>query len=361
MIRKVYPVFLFFLAGIAFWGVKNPLLAQRPGGNSKISIRLEIFCDGQLQPMEAQQWGRELSGAGFQSVQVRAGASADALDIQPLGSGFYSASGMLTKNNQLLLTGGRRFSLSECRQVKPYLEEKILEMEQAEAEEKEEKAAEGVQDVLLRELSVPVGFRTKGFPRKLVFKQMLQSFRIPIRVPSSLKKAFDDEDLVEEELKGVARGTALAYVLRYIGYCVQPERAEDQKNGAAGANGGLSLRIVSAPNADAKKMIPIGYAAPRATVDELSESFEANVDGASAKRVLDSLQDRLDVPFLYDYNSMAGLGIEPADVVIHQKPGKFTYSRLLNAVLFQAQLQREIRVDEAGNVFFWITTMKSAD
>ena len=352
MTRKFYPVFLFFLAGIALLGETTPLLAQYSGGNSKISIRLEIFCDGQLQPMEAQQWGRELSGAGFQSVQVRAGASADALDIQPLGAGFYSASGMLTKNNQLLVTGGRRFSLSECRQVKPYLEEKILEMEQAEAEEKEEKAAEGAQDALLRELSVPVGFRTKGFPRKLVLKQMLQEFRLPIRVPSGLKKAFDPEDLVEEELKGVARGTALAYVLRYIGYCVQPENAED---------GRLALRIVSAPNADAKKMIPIGYAAPRTTVDELSESFEANVDGASAKRVLDSLQDRLDVPFLYDYNSMAGLGIEPADVVIHQRPGKITYRRLLDAVLFQAQLQREIRVDEAGKVFFWITTMKSAD
>lgn len=352
MIRKVYPVFLFFLAGIALFGVRNPLLAQYSGGNSKIAIRLEIFCDGQLQPMEAQQWGRELSDAGFQSVQVRAGASADALDIQPLGSGFYSASGMLTKNNQLLLTGGRRFSLSESRQVKPYLEEKILELEQAEAVEKEEKAAEGTQDVLLRELSVPVGFRTKSMPRKLVLKQMLQSFRLPIRVPSGLKKTFDDEDLVEEELKGVARGTALAYVLRYIGYCVQPDRTED---------GRLALRIVSAANADAKKMIPIGYAAPRTTVDELSESFEANVDGASAKRVLDSLQDRLDVPFLYDYNSMAGLGIEPADVVIHQRPGKITYRRLLDAVLFQAQLQRETRVDEAGNVFFWITTMKSAD
>ncbi len=358
MIRKVYPVFLFFLAGIALSGEMSPLLAQYSGGNSKISIRLEIFCDGQLQPMEAQQWGRELSDAGFQSVQVRAGASADALDIQPLGAGFYTASGMLTRNNQLLVTGGRRFSLSECRQVKPYLEEKILELEQAEAEEKEEKAAEGVQDVLLSELSVPVGFRTKGFPRKLVLTQMLQSFRIPIRVPSSMKKAFDPEDLVEEELKGVARGTALAYVLRHIGYCVQPESAEDPKNGAGG---GLSLRIVSASNANAKKMIPIGYAAPRATVDELAESFEANVDGASAKRVLDSLQDRLDVPFLYDYNSMAGLGIEPGDVVIHQRPGKITYRRLLDAILFQAQLQRETRVDEAGNVFFWITTMKSAD
>lgn len=352
MIRKVYPFFVFILTGLVVLGEANSLLAQYSGGNSKISIRLEIFCDGQLQPMEAQQWGRELSDAGFQSVQVRAGASADALDIQPLGAGLYSASGMLTRNNQLLVTGGRRFSLSESRQVKPYLEEKILEMEQAEAQEKEEKAAEGTQDVLLRELSVPVGFRTKGMPRKLVLKQMLQSFRLPIRVPSGLKKAFDEEDLVEEELKGVARGTALAYVLRYIGYCVQPENAED---------GRLSLRIVSAPNADAKKMIPIGYAAPRATVDELAESFEANVDGASAKRVLDSLQDRLDVPFLYDYNSMAGLGIEPGDVVIHQRPGKITYRRLLDAILFQAQLQRETRVDEAGNVFFWITTMKSAD
>ena len=78
MIRKVYQVFLFFLAGIVLSGEWNPLLAQRPGENSKISIRLEIFCDGQLQPMEAQQWGRELSGAGFQSVQVRAGAGADA-------------------------------------------------------------------------------------------------------------------------------------------------------------------------------------------------------------------------------------------------------------------------------------------
>lgn len=356
MIRKVYPFFVFILAGIFVLGEANPLLAQYSGGNSKISIRLEIFCDGQLQPMEAQEWGRELSGAGFQSVQVRAGASADALDIQPLGDGLYVASGMLTKNNQLLMTGGRRFSLSESRQVKPYLEEMILEMEQAEAaavaEEEEEKAEEGTRDALLEDLSVPVNFSTKGKPRKLVLKQMLQSFRIPFRIPTNIKTAFDSEDLVEEELKGMARGTALAYVLRYIGYCVQPENTED---------GRILLRIVSAPNADAKKMIPIGYAAPEFRVEELSESFEANVDGASAKRVLDSLQDRLDIPFLYDYNSMAGLGIEPADVVIRQKPGKFTYNRLLNAVLLQTRLQRETRIDEAGNVFFWITTVKSAD
>ena len=350
MIRKVYPFFVFILTGLAVLGEANSLLAQRPGGNSPISIRLEIFCDGQLQPMEAQQWGRELSGAGFQSVQVRAGASADALDIQPFGDGVYAASGMLTKNNQLLVTGGRRFSLSESGQVKPYLEEKILELEQAEVVQKEEKAKEETRNALLEELSAPVGFRTKGAPRKLVLKQMLQSFRIPIRVPSSMKKAFDPEDRVEEELKDVSRGTALAYVLRYIGYCVQPERAED---------GGVLLRIVSAPNADAKKIIPIGYAASNTKVEELYETFQANVDGASAKRVLDSLQDRLDIPFLYDYNSMAGLGIEPADVVIRKKPGKFTYFKLLEQVLYQADLQRETRVDETGKVFFWITTMKS--
>lgn len=321
--------------------------------DSEIAIRLEIFCDGPLQASEAQQWGRELNSLGFEGVRIRSGDSSDALDVQPLGGNAYRVSGMLMTNSQILLPGNARFSLSRIREMKPYLEEQILALRQAETDAAAGEAAQGNHDELFQDLAVPVGFRTQGLSRKKVLQKLAGSFESHVRFPSSIRKVFEDSDLVTEELQDVARGTALVYVLRYLGYCVVPEPSD--------SGNGFTLKIVASNQADAQRILPVGYAVESATPDALYERFQANVDGASAATVLDSLQKRLKIPFLYDFNSMAGLGIEPADVIIRQKSGKFSYKQLLDAVLYQTQLQREVRTDEAGHVFFWLTTIKSAN
>ncbi len=333
------------------------------------SIRLEIFCDGTLQPIEAQEWGSALNSAGFQRAQIRGGDSSDALDIRELGTHSYLVSGMLMRNGQLLLPGNARFSISRVREIKPYLEKQIALMreeqtlESASVPEKESalrvNSSSGYafdggeeQEFLFRDLAEPVGFRTKGISRKKVIQKLANRFRSPIRFPKSIWKKFDESDLVTEELEKVARGTAFVYVLRYLGYCLVPEEDE---------NGKYFLRVVSAEKADSDQILPVGYSVENPSVSTLHERFQANVDGATVALVLDSLQKRLEIPFLFDFNSMAGLGIELEEVVVRQKPAKLSYRQLLDAVLYQAQMKREVRTDESGNIFFWMTTIRKAE
>ncbi len=358
MNRQKRKVFLFFLLGIfytiiPFFPFSRMQTISAQTVSQEISIRLEIFCDGPLQPMEAQQWGSALNSLGFYSVQIRGGDSSDVLDIRPLGGGLYAVSGMLTAGNRILLPGNVSFSLGQVRGMRTYLEEQILLLQQLEAETAEPADTQAERDALFRDLAEPVGFSTRGVSRKKVLQELAHSFETHIRFPVSIRKMFDDSDFVTEELQTVSRGTALVYVLRYLGYCVVPEKNESST--------GYTLRILPSEQADPQRILPVGYPAETASLDVLFESFNANVDGASAARVLNSLQERLDIPFLYDFNSMAGQGIELEEVKIRQKPGRFSYKKLLDAVLYQAKLQREVRIDEAGQVFFWISTIRSSD
>ncbi|MDO4630236.1 MAG: hypothetical protein Q4C70_13740 [Planctomycetia bacterium] len=369
----IHKIFLTFLTG--FFAV----FCVDFSFSQNTLIRLEIFCDGQLQPTAAHEWARELNSLRFQSVQIRAGDSTDVLDIQPIGDRMYHVSGMLTRGNRILLPGDASFSLGQVRSIKPYLEELISALEsdlaatQA-AEEAERSGAsaqsETAQDTLFTDLAEPVNFSTQGISRRKVLQKLSRQFDSRVQFPKSIQTAFDEEDLVTEELNGIARGTALVYVLRYLGFCVVPVRAETSETSErarAGAGTGTSdtsetgwiLRVVAADRVNAADILPVGYPAEKATPDVLFERFQANVDGATAETVLNSLQKRLDIPFLYDYNSMAGRGIELNAVTVKQRAGKFSYKQLLDAVLYQAQLQREVRTDEAGRVFFWISTIRS--
>ena len=67
---------------------------------------------------------------------------------------------------------------------------------------------------------------------------------------------------------------------------------------------------------------------------------------------------RLKTPVLMDYNAMARHGIDPAKAMVSMLPGKNTYSSALRRLLFKAGLKFEVRVDEAGRPFLWITTVK---
>ncbi len=329
------------------------------------AIQLEIFCDGPLQPAMAQEWGRELNSLRFQSVQIRAGDSADALDVQPIGNRIYRVSGMLTRGNRILLPGNKSFSLERIRSMKSYLEELIdtLESDLATSQATEEAERSGTsahtetaQDALFADLAKPVDFTTQGISRQKVLQKLSQQFDSRVQFPKSIRSAFDEEDIVTENLDGVARGTALVYLLRYLGYCVVPVR---EKTETTATRTGWILRVVVADRVTASEILPVGYPAEKATPDVLFERFQANVNGATAETALHSLQKRLNIPFLYDYNSMAGRGIELNSITIRQRSGKFSYKQLLDAVLYQAQLQREVRTDEAGRIFFWITTIRN--
>ena len=88
------------------------------------------------------------------------------------------------------------------------------------------------------------------------------------------------------------------------------------------------------------------------------EFHNVNVQNVTATKALEAIAARLKVPVLMDYNAMARHGVDPAKTPVSLPSARTTYSLAMRKLLFQARLKFEVRVDEAGKPFLWITTVK---
>ena len=66
------------------------------------------------------------------------------------------------------------------------------------------------------------------------------------------------------------------------------------------------------------------------------------------------------MPFLMDHNGLARQRIDPARVMIEFPESRTYYKKVLSRVLFQVKLKGEVRVDEAGEAFVWISPLKKS-
>ena len=88
------------------------------------------------------------------------------------------------------------------------------------------------------------------------------------------------------------------------------------------------------------------------------EFLNANVQGVAITEVLKAVGGRPKMPVLMDHNALRAArgGAGEGDQVPQSRT---TYSILLRKALFQARLKHEVRMDEAGTPFLWITTIKA--
>jgi len=74
--------------------------------------------------------------------------------------------------------------------------------------------------------------------------------------------------------------------------------------------------------------------------------------------VLEAIAKRLKLPVLLDHSALARHGIEPDKKKVNSPQSRTTSNQLLRKVLSQAGLKSEVRLDEAGKPFLWVTTVK---
>ncbi len=158
------------------------------------------------------------------------------------------------------------------------------------------------------------------------------------------------EDKVEDELSGLSCGTALACLLRPTGFCLVPQAKGDQ----------LKYSVFKAQG-NIKEIWPVGRqpeGPPPEVLPGLFEFLNVNVQNVSAATVLDAIGKRLKTPVLYDHAALAKYKIDPAKAKVSFPRARTNYSMALERMLFPAGLQFEIRMDEAGTPFLWISTLK---
>jgi hypothetical protein len=313
-------------------------------------IELEVILESGFIPTDAAKWSKMLDEAGFSSVRLRSGKNSESPSLESSGGGkSYRVVGVLNANNQLLLPQGR-FGLSDRARIEEWLR-KVRD-----------NGEEGITvkptafGLLPRELvsvhealAAPVKGSTLGKQPRDVAKQIAAGLTLKFTTDSAGQQALAADEPIADELEGLSSGTALAAILRPLGLVMAPEKSGKE----------LRLRISTARSA--KEHWPVGWPPkgnPRETLPELFKTLNVEIDQTPVGEVVGVVAGRLKSPVLLDHNSLAAAQIDPATAKVGLPQTKTYYDRVLDQLLFQARLRYDLRVDEAGKPFLWITTLR---
>jgi hypothetical protein len=140
----------------------------------------------------------------------------------------------------------------------------------------------------------------------------------------------------------------LAMILRPAGLVFAPERQE-----------GSATHYRIAPPATGHDTWPIGWAGDKPDRDLLPELFKftyVEIEETPLGEATEPIRARLKIPFFWDHYALESQASDPTKTVVKLPSKKMHYGLILSKILAQAKLQKELRVDEAGKPFLWITT-----
>jgi len=312
-----------------------------------------LLATEQGAPLVAQQtWMRELGQAGVQNVRIRAAHSGARPGIEIRGTSdrpVYVVSGTLTAEGDVVVPGGR-FRDGQAARLARWLDDLARKGPPSPSEPAGAFGLSAQQNEQVRQtLARPVTASTKGQTPGQIVRRIRDTWSLPLELDATTAAALASGP-IDCELSGMSCGTVLAYVLRGPGYCLVPRRS---------AGGAVGYAVVPAERAG--EIWPVGHVpkTPRVKlVPKLYESRPIHIENVTVAQVLAAVAERVEIPVLVDHNALARHGLEPAKVVVSIPPGKTTYDKALNRVLVEAGLKRELRVDEAGKPFLWVTSLK---
>jgi hypothetical protein len=361
--------YLILTAAMVFSLSADPAKTRAAG-----DVRLVLVSDAQGAAMTFQDWGHALDGAGIKNVRLRTATETDKVGIAVEGAAerpLYIVTGKVLSRDELQLPGVR-FKRSEMKRLAQWLDDLA---QNGPPDKRPKIVAFGLTAVQLekvkKDLAVSVGFSTAGLARRDVMEKIARKLSFPLRFEDSLLPSPETgegpgvragrgetlkfppalgEDKVEDELGELSCGTALACLLRPAGYCLVPQLAGNQ----------IKYTVLKVqPNI--KEIWPVGRkpeGPPPEVLPGLFEFLPVNVQNIAAAKVLDTIGKRLKTPVLYDRIALAKYKIDPAKAMVSFPRARTNYSMALEKMLFPAGLEFEIRVDEAGRAFLWISTLK---
>ncbi|MEN6458885.1 MAG: hypothetical protein ABFC63_08135 [Thermoguttaceae bacterium] len=313
------------------------------------TVQLELIGDARGAALAFQDWGRSLERAGIRNVRLETAQEPGRprLDVQGTPeSPVYVVRGIVVSRDEIQLPGVR-FRRGETAQLAQWLADLAAH---GPVEKREKKGAYGLSaaelDRIRQDLAMSVGFHTQG----ILLRDMLQKTADRLKLPLHFEADAVGDEKVEEQLGTLSCGTALACALRPAGFSLVP-RSQD---------GQLSYAVVKS-QADVEGW-PVG-SQPERSVSELLPALydfrNVNVQNVSAATLLEAVGKALKTPIVFDRLALTRHDIDPAKAKVSYPKGRTTYSVALRRMLFQARLQFEVRCDETGTPFVWVTTLKS--
>lgn len=323
------------------------------GLEAKPRIALELVMDRGFPAASAQQWVQALGQLGLADVRIRSAQPGDAAKVENVGTAAapsFHVIGILSVDNSLRVPGGK-FSMRDITGLRKWLEELG---DQGVAGVTAPRSIFGLLPEQVAQIETdlkqPVDFLTKDMTAAQVVDKLRRRLAYQVLLDTGAVEALGKVKLTEE-LIGLSSGTSLAVVLRPAGLVIEPQRP----------SGGQLQYAVAKPR-EGRSSWPLGWKPEKPNREVLPELFEfinVEISGIPISEALEAVQGRLKVPFLLDHNSLALEGIDLAKFEANVPGKRLTYSLILGKLLSQAKLKYELRVDEAGKPFVWITTIRA--
>ena len=316
-------------------------------------VEMQLYLQDRASSTDSRKWIEVLSKAGVANMRFANSTRRVTIEVKNIGTKdrpSFMVTGIISSQNVLTVPGGR-FRLSDRAKIAQWVKN-LGQAENAAAAAERNNAfglsAEQFEQVQ-KDLAKPLNFSTQGVAATSVINGINRLLTSKITVDPAAKSALDPRTKVVEELQGLSGGAALAIVLRPAGLMFRPRER----------NGQMEYYITA--STPKSQPWPVGWPPekkPRELVPKLYEFTEYEIEDFEMPKVLAALQDSLKVHFVYDQNAMALHKIEMDKIKVTLGSGKTYNSKLLSLVLNKAGLKYELRVDEAGKPFCWITTRR---
>lgn len=311
-------------------------------------VEFEIIADANGAIDDNQRWLEALSEVGADNVRIVQGSSRMGVEkIAGSGGTTYKITGRLDRNRLLLPKG--RFGIRDTAKIKEYIESLRADGAEVALADKMAFGLTARQLVDLHtDLSRPLTETSVDKTPEQILQLVQKSVNTPFVIDPAAAIALRDDYTLVDELNGLTHGTALAAALRPLGLVLAPVREQGKAT---------EIRIV--PSLSATEFWPVGWplqqrvdlAAPK-----LFENIPVNIQNFSLAKTLPAIQKMMKMPFLYDYNSIAMKGVDMEKVRVNVQSERMSFQVILSRIFSQSRgLQHEVRADEAGTPFIWIS------
>jgi hypothetical protein len=325
-------------------------------------VELELATESGVQITAPQQWLQLLTTLGIDDVRIRSAGSGDQPRLENRGTDSqprYHVVGILSAGEELRLPGGT-FHAADRARLKDYFAKISADgSEGATAPRGRFGLTEKQLAIVNADLAQPLDFTTKGLTPRAVLDRLQAKFESRILTDDDADRLLRDAAPVADELKGLTAGTSLAILLRGYGLELRPEKSLGKP---------VVYRVALMPHDVApsekpdsskdEKSWPVGTESsksPRDVAPVLMDSLNVEIDGYTLAEAVDAIGPRIKLPIYWDHEALAAGHIDPAAVKVSVPKTRTYYKRVLDRVLAQAHLAGQLRVDEAGTAFLWIT------
>jgi hypothetical protein len=310
-----------------------------------VAIDIEVAIAPGVVLTAPQEWADRLGKLGLDRVQIRSarGEEKPSTEFNEEKTRLHVVAVL---KGDVLVTAERAFRPGQIAELKAHfakLPERIIE---AGIERGQMGLTELEFHAVLADLGKPLGMSTTGQTVNDMLAHCAGKFRLPIRHDAGIELQVRTAKPMAIELKDVAAGTALAIALRREELTLRPAHVDK----------GLEL-VVERYQRD-REVWPTGWKAkesPKQLAPKLFEALNFEIDGYTLTKALEALSPRLTVPVIMDEWVLDRENIQPEKIQVKVPPKKTFLMNAVSKMLSQARLAGELRIDDAGTPFLWVT------